>query len=199
MKSSPRPYRMTARAAAVERTGTRLISAMQELFAERALSDITLEAVAERAGVTLQTLLRRFGSKEGLVVAAAKDGHARVAAQRGEAPPGDHPGCVANLFDHYAEWGDTALRLLGSEASSEAMAEIVARGRATHAAWVERVFHGELAQRRGRPRRLLRAQLIVACDVYVWKLLVRDLRLSRADAERAVLGMIDALCARGGA
>jgi len=197
MKSPVRPYRMGARADAAEETGRRLLIAAQTLFAERRYEDITLEAIAAHAGVTLQTLLRRFGSKANLVAAAAADGNARVAAQRGEAPVGDARGAVANLFDHYEEWGAVALRLLEQEERFEEIAEITRDGRAFHAAWVERVFEPQLTRLRGRSRDTLRAQLVVICDVYVWKLLRRDLHLSRADSERAVLGMIEAVCGQG--
>lgn len=133
------------------------------------------------------------------MLAAAEEARARVAAQRGEAVEGDAAACVTNLFDHYAEWGDASLRLLAGEESSPAIAALAAEGRATHAAWIERVFRRALSRRRGRPRRLLRAQLIVACDVSTWKLLVRDMGLPRAEAEAAVLGIVEALCAPGGA
>lgn len=195
MKLTKRPYRMSARALAAEDTGRRLIAAMQGLFAERAYEDIALEEVAERAGVTLQTLLRRFGSKAGLLAAAAEDGFARVEAQRGEAEPGNHGAAVANLFDHYEAWGEVSLRLLAQEDRIEAIGALTRGARKTHAAWVERVFAGALARRRGRARETLRAQLLSICDVYVWKLLRRDQGLSRADAERAALGMVEALCA----
>ena len=200
MKKARRPYRMTARAAAAEETGRRLIEAMITLFAERPYAEVTLEAVAEHAGVTLQTLLRRFGSKAGLFAAAVADGAARVEAQRGEAVPGDVRGAVTNLFAHYEEWGDVALRMLAQEESIDAIAAVAKQGRATHASWVERVFAAELTRHgRGRARQIRRAQLVAICDVYVWKLLRRDLGLARPDAEKAMLGMLDALCTRGDA
>lgn len=182
---------MTTRAAGAARTAEQLIGAMQALFVELPFHEITLERVAERAGVTLQTLLRRFGSKSGLVAAAAADGLARVEAQRSEAPPGDPQGAAKNLFDHYESWGGVSLRLLAQEESFAEIAAIARTGRATHVAWVERVFADDLRRRRGRARATLRAQLIAVCDVYVWKILRRDLELSRADAERALLGMIE--------
>ncbi len=168
---------------------------MQALFIERPFEAITLEAVAARAGVTLQTLLRRFGSKAGLVAAAAAEGIDRVEAQRGEGPAGDARGAVTNLFDHYEEWGEVALRLLAQEQRFDEIAEITRRGRATHAAWVERVFAPQLARRRGPGHVRRRGQLIAICDVYIWKLLRRDLGLSRAAAEKAVLEIVQALCA----
>lgn len=189
---------MRARAAAAEETARRLVSAMQSLFAERPFDEISLEQIAARAGVTLQTLLRRFGSKAGLLAAAADDGSARVEAQRAAAVPGDLRGAVRNLFDHYEEWGDVSLRLLTQEERFPEVAEIARRGRAVHAAWVERVFAAELARRRGRARLRRRAQLVALCDVYVWKLLRRDQALPRADAEAALREMLGALCAPGG-
>ena len=197
MKPKSRAYRMTARAAAAEETGRRLIAAMQSLFVERPFAEVTLEAVAERAGVTLQTLLRRFGSKAGLLAAAAADAASRIEAQRAEAVPGDLRGCVKNLFDHYEEWGDTSLRLLAQEESVEGIGELTTQGRALHAAWVARVFEPELARHAAREQRIRRAQLVAVCDVYVWKLLRRDLGLGRADAEKALLGMLEGLCAGG--
>lgn len=186
---------MTSRAEAAEETGRRIVAAVQALIVERPYGEVTLEAVAARAGVTLQTVLRRFGSKADLVAAAAKEGAARVEAQRGAAVPGDLPGCVTNLFDHYEEWGETSLRLLAQEETVEAIAALVEQGRATHAAWVERVFASEIREaRRTRSTKIRRAQLITICDVYTWKLLRRDLGLERAEAERAMLGMLEAIC-----
>ena len=192
-----RAYRMTARAESAEATGRRLIAAMHALLGERPFEEITLEAVAARAGVTLQTLLRRFGSKSGLVAAAAADGVARVESQRSAAPIGDARGALSNLFDHYEEWGALSLRLLAEEERFADIATITRDGRALHAAWVARVFRPALARRRGRPRERLRVQLVAACDVYVWKLMRRDLGLARAAAEDAVLGIVEALI-RGG-
>lgn len=187
---------MRARAAAAEATGRRLIAAMQALFVERPFEEITLGAVAARAGVTLQTLLRRFGSKSGLVAAAAAEASARIEAQRAEAPAGDARGAVAVLFDHYEEWGAVSLRLLDGEERFEEIGRLARAGRRSHHAWVARTFAPHLARRRGRARKVRHRQLVAVCDVYVWQLLRRD--LSRADAESAMADMVEALCARGG-
>lgn len=197
MKSERRPYRQKARAFAAEETARRLVGAMQALFAERPYDDITLEAVARRAGVTLQTLLRRFGSKDGLLAAAAEEATTRIRAQRGEAMPGDVRGAVENLVDHYEAWGDVSLRLLAEEQRSPQIAALTRTARALHVAWVERVFAPELRRRRGRPRARCRAQLVAICDVYVWKVLRRDQRLSRVETEQALLGMVRAMCGEG--
>jgi hypothetical protein len=78
MESGPRqgprqrPYRMRARAWAAEATARAITAAARALFAERAYDEVSLPAIADRAAVTVQTVLRRFGSKEELFAAAAR-------------------------------------------------------------------------------------------------------------------------------
>ena len=177
-----RPYRMGARALAAEETGRRVIRAALEMFGEGPFEDITLDAVAGRAGVTLQSVLRKFGSKAGLIAAAATQGAEQVMSQRDQAPVGDVHGAIANLFDHYEEWGDVALRTVAQEERYEEIAEIARNGRALHAAWVERVFEPELKRRRGNARAMRRAQLVAICDVTMWKLLRREMKWSDTQA-----------------
>jgi AcrR family transcriptional regulator len=198
MKSKRRPYRMCARADAAAETARRIVNAMQELFAERPYDRITVDAAATRAGVTVQTVLRRFGSKEGLFVAAVQEGRAQILAQRGAAPVGNSASAVKNLFDHYERWGRTVMRLLEQEERIPQIGAIAQEGRRTHTEWVDRVFEAELVRLRGRARSRRRTQLIALTDVYVWKLLRLDLGVPRADAEEIVLGMIDAVCISGG-
>jgi AcrR family transcriptional regulator len=198
MKLKRRPYRMRARADAAAETARRIVNAMQELFAEKPYDRITVDAAATRAGVTVQTVLRRFGSKEGLFVAAVQEGRAQILAQRGAAPVGNPASAVKNLFDHYERWGRTVMRVLEQEERIPQVGAIAREGRRTHAEWVDRVFEPELVRLRARARARRRTQLITLTDVYVWKLLRRDLTVPRADAEEIVLGMIDALCAHGG-
>jgi len=188
-----RPYRMLARAASSAETGRRIVSAMLTLFVERPYDCITLDEVAAHAGVTRQTVIRRFESKEGLLAAAVEDGRARVAAQRFEAPVGDVRGAVRNLFDHYEEWASVALRLLEQEERVAVLAPVTRDARQVHLQWVERTFAPFL--RGGGPMRL--AQLATLTDVYVWKLLRRDQQLSRCAAEECLVEMIEAMCVGG--
>jgi len=84
-----RPYRMTARAQAAEATAQAIIAAARVLFAERPYDQVSLPVIAERAGVTVQTVLRRFGSKEELFAAAAHQRSGQIRADREAAPPRD--------------------------------------------------------------------------------------------------------------
>ena len=55
-----RAYRMGARAEAAEETRRRIEGATVALFLERYLDQITLEDIAERAEVSVQTVLRHW-------------------------------------------------------------------------------------------------------------------------------------------
>ncbi len=193
-----RPYRQGARADAAAEKTARIVAAAEELFATRLYDQVSLADVASRADVGLQTLIRRFASKEELVRGVTAVARDRIEEQRGEAPVGDVPGAVANLVEHYEELGDMIVRVLAQEERVPAFAEATELGRTVHRAWVRRVFAPMLDPLPRAERALRLAQLIALCDVYTWKLLRRDQRLSRARTERAMAEMIDALLqARG--
>ena len=69
---TPRSYRMRARADAAEQTRLRIIGAAIELGFEKPVAAITLPVIAERASVSVQTVLRQFGSREALIEEAAE-------------------------------------------------------------------------------------------------------------------------------
>ncbi len=188
-----RPYRMGARAEAAEETRRRILDAVIALHMERYYDQVSLDDVAERAGVTVQTVLRRFGSKERLIDAASEVVRERIVSQRGGAPVGDIAGAVENLVEHYEEWGDSVLRLLAQEDRVPAFRRTTDAGRLLHYEWVERTFEPLLAEREGEDRGRLRAELVAVCDVYFWKILSRDLGLSREQTELALTEMILAL------
>jgi AcrR family transcriptional regulator len=188
-----RPYRMVARATATAETRQRIVEAVLEQVGYQPFDQMTLESVAQRAGVTLQTVLRRFGSKEGLIQEAAKIASDRILEHRNKAPADNPPAAVTNLMDHYEEWGDRVAYFLGQERQSPAVRDIVEGGRAFHAAWVERTFPGHLEGLKGATRTRRRAQLIAVTDVYVWKLLRRDLGMSRALVEKTIFELLERL------
>src|SRR5918997_41946 len=188
-----RPYRMRARAEATAETGRRILEATIELHRERFFDRVSLEDIAERAGVTVQTVIRCFGNKERLIEAAAEEGNRQVSRQRNQAPIGDIEGALKNLIDHYEQWGDSVMRLLAQEERVPAFRSVTDAGRALHHEWVERTFAPLLAEREGAARRRLLAELIAICDVYFWKLLRRDLGLSREQTELAIRETILAL------
>ncbi len=192
-KPGRRRYRMGARAEAAEETRRRILEAVIELHMERYYDQVSLDDVAGRAGVTVQTVLRRFGSKDQLIDAASELVRGRVLSQRGAAPVGDVAGAVENLVDHYEEQGESVLRLLAQEDRVPAFRRATDMGRVLHREWVERTFAPFLAERRGEARERLLAQLAAACDVYVWKVLRKDMGLSREQTELAIRETVVAL------
>ena len=63
MEAPKRPYRMAARADAAQATAARLLDAAVTRFTDTAYEDVSLEEIAQAAGVTKRTLLRRYGSR----------------------------------------------------------------------------------------------------------------------------------------
>ena len=191
MKSTTaRPYRMGARADAAAETGERILDEAVRLFWESPGSDVSLDAVAREAGVTRQTVIRRFGGKEGLMAAAAAREAQRVRDQRTTAPVGDVVAAVSVLVEHYERDGERVLRLLAEEGRSPALAELAESGRRLHREWCAQVFAPALARVSGVERRTRLAQVVAVCDVYVWKLLRLDSGLSRKQTELAVVGLL---------
>lgn len=189
---SKRSYRMNARAASAEATLQRILDTTVELFTTQDYEDITLQDIAERAGVTVPTLFRRFGSKEQLLEAAAQHAREGVMGQRHRVQPGDVDAALENLLDHYELWGDRVLRLLAQEQRVAAIRSVTDFGRKIHREWVEYAFEPLLpSEKAARLRRI--AQLVAVCDVYTWKILRYDLGLSRKEITRALLEIIRAL------
>lgn len=188
-----RPYRMGARAEATAATGERILDAAETAFYERPGDEVTLAAVAERAGVTVQTILRRFGNRQALFGAALARATARVSLQRGSAPVGDVEGAVRILIDHYEELGDRVLRVLGEEGRNRALHALTDIGRTYHREWCKHVFAPTLSQLESAKLERRTAQLVAVTDVYAWKLLRRDQGLSREQTELAMRELVEPL------
>jgi AcrR family transcriptional regulator len=184
---------MQARAEAAAATGERILDAAVEVFWEMPTDQISLEEVARRAGVTVQTVIRRFGGRDGLMAAAARRESEKVRNQRMEAPVGDVVGAVHVLVEHYEVLGDRVLKMLAEEERTPPLREIADRGRVVHREWCERVFATTLSELRGSARDRRLAQLVAVCDVYTWKLLRRQAGLSRGQTEVALVELLDSL------
>jgi AcrR family transcriptional regulator len=166
------------------------------MYSDHWLEDLTLDEVAAQAGVTVQTVLRRFGSKDGLIQAAGEILQQQVTSQRGQAPVGDVEGAVNNLIDHYEATGDVVIRTLAQEDRHEVLRAFAETGRAFHRAWVETTFAPFLEGRSADGRDELIITLVAVTDVYVWKLLRRDMRHEREQVERRVADMVFAVIER---
>jgi AcrR family transcriptional regulator len=181
-----------ARAETEERTRTALLDAAERLFFERGWEGTSLGAVATDAGVTKQTLLRHFGSKDGLLEHAFARAYDKVRDQRWDVPGDDVEHAVDNLLDHYEAVGDRALKI-EAMAGVDAVAGWLQRSREVHYDWVDLAFGAFLCRFRGRERARRRAAVIALCDVHTWRLLSNDLGLARAEVRAALIQAIRGL------
>ena len=182
---------MQARAAAVEEATERILDAAEELFWDNPARPVTLGALASQAGVSVHSIIRRFGGQAGVYEAAVERSAQRISAQRDEADPSDLADVIRALVEHYEQYGDRALALIAAEQASPSVKEMADIGRRYHVDWCERMFSAALARRRGTDRRRLLAQLVAVCDVYTWLLLRRQRGLGRRETERALFELLE--------
>jgi AcrR family transcriptional regulator len=179
-------YSMELRAAAAEATRERILVAAHELFLEHWYDDVTLAQIAKRAGVSAQTVINHFGGKEGLLAGVQERFGGEVVSRRYSATPGDVDSVVAALMSDYEITGDAVIRLLALEEKVPAVGPMLAAGRKGHREWVEAMFDAPDAV----------PELIVATDVYTWKLLRRDQGLSRNKTAAAMRRLIQGILER---
>jgi AcrR family transcriptional regulator len=181
---------MTRRAQSTSRTRDAIIDAATRLFWDEPSRDLTLERIADSAGVTVQTVIRHFGSRDGVFEAAVAREMARVRDERDPRAASGPAEAVRQLVAHYERIGDRGIRLLAEEHRSGVVADIVARGRVLHRTWCEETFATTLSRLADPTRRRRLAQLTAVCDVYVWKVLRRDAGLGRDATEQAILELV---------
>ena len=180
---STRAYDMRSRDASVRTTRERIVDAACELFLAHWYDDVTLALIAEHAGVSGQTVINHFGGKEPVFAAAIERLGEEVENRRYRATPGDVDGALAALLEDYEITGDAVIRLLAVEERLPAVQPPVARGREGHRAWLETMFGA------------VTPELLVATDVYTWKLLRRDQGLSPDETAAVMRRLVDAALA----
>lgn len=191
--SRKRAYRMTARAEAAEATGEAILDAAMTAFGRLPFDQVTLNDVATQSGVTVQTVIRRFGSKEQLFEEVAQREGARIMATRTVLEGADLRTAVAALLDHYEQDGDIVLHLIAQEHHSDQIGDVVREGRRVHREWVKRHCGNVLAGSSGQEREHLIHAAIVATDLSTWKLLRRDLNLHREEVAATMLELLSGL------
>ncbi|HEY2193983.1 MAG TPA: TetR/AcrR family transcriptional regulator [Actinomycetospora sp.] len=191
-----RTYTMGARAEAAEATRLAILDALVGLAGERMFSDIGLDDVATRAGVSVQTVLRRFTTRANLLEEGYQYAREQVFEER-RAPVGDVPGAMQVLAEHYERRGRASVLFLAQEDREPLAARITTEGRALHRAWVEEVFGPFLPGPPGERAEVVDL-LVVACDVYTWKLLRLDRALSRDRTTRRMERLVRTILAGPG-
>jgi AcrR family transcriptional regulator len=190
-RESTREYKQVERAKAQERTREALIAAATDEFFEGNWLKTSLDSLSRRAGVTRQTLLRHFGSKDGLLMQSLMRGATQVRDQRWSTPTTDISGAVENVIDHYEEWGERSVRIGAWQRGPAVLALFANAARQLHYDWVEHAFAGWLDRFDDETRAERQAILVVLCDVQTWWTLSNDLGLARRKVHAILTGQIE--------
>lgn len=170
-----------------EKTKERIVKSTEDLLAAGPLAGVTLPAIAKGAKVTVQTVMRQMGSRDGCLSAVAKLVSERVDSQRGNTKPGDVKSAVSALMNHYESESGLILNLLEQANKDEAFAKrAVETGRIYHRNWVDHCF-GSLV--RNSERETIDA-LVAATDIYTYKLLRLDLGRSIKETKAVINHLI---------
>jgi AcrR family transcriptional regulator len=171
------------------------VRAALKLAIEQPYEFVTLAAIAQAADVSHQTVLNHFASKEKVAAAAADLLSRETAAARAQAQPGDVSGAISILVGEYERFGDAGARWAVAAERLGALASLLDEARAGHQAWLEQIFSKRLPATPAARRHAIHA-LHAATDVYTWKLLRRDLRLSRENTERIIVDLANGVLDR---
>lgn len=176
MNSKTRKYDSSKRKAQAEARRQHILKCAAQVIGNAQADEFRLEDVAKEAGVSVQTILRAFGSKDGLTVATLES----------EGPDGVNFTAFANIeiddledfartvFSAYDKIGDLVIRALSEEYRSPVFRGALDVGRTYHLEWISAVFAPYLARRSPAERDLLFHALMTATDIYIWKILRRD-------------------------
>ncbi len=190
-RRNARSYHQTARAEAVGDTRRRIVLAFSEYAQTRWLDDITLDEVAARAGVTVRTVIRQFGGKEGLV--AAIPNNLRETEAHAGMTVTDLDSALDEILKRHEERGDATLRALAQEIRHPILSTALASDRAAHLAMVAEIFSPWLARFSPDTRQTMIDALVIATDVYAWKRLRRDMGRTQGETRAVVRGLVNSI------
>ena len=193
VKTERRTYRQSARAAATQETRERILQATRAALLARWFDEVTLNDIAAGAGVSVQTVVNHFGGKAGLLDGVVDRFSSEIEEVRYRAEPGDVAGAVDALLTDYEETGDAIWRTLALEQRFPALGPFLAAGRAGHRRWVEQTFAPALDGLDDEAFERRVALLVAATDVYTWKLLRRDMGMSREAVAAAMRELLTSL------
>ena len=179
-----RKYEMGVRAKAAEKNSEEIISVVGELWMKRSIHEITLQMVAQNAGVTVMTILRKFGSREGLFEATIRTDTAGIQDVRKESQAGNISQSISILMKEYEYTGPAVIRTLAVENDLPVAAKILKKGRELHKEWCQRIFAQYLPASNDKEYQIMLGAFYAATDVYKWKLLRNDLGYSEEETEK---------------
>ena len=186
-----RHYRQGLRARQTLANTETIVSATVGLIKRaRRIGDITLEDIARQSGLTVRSVLRRFGSRNKVFEAAFLRLKDELWSLRVATAPGDVDAAIGSLLDQYERMGMINIRGLREEEDMPLLHRVLDEARGIHREWLRHVFGPHLAglTRAERERRL--TALYAATDIYLWKLLRRDLKCDRRSTLETITRLV---------
>ncbi len=174
------------------RTRSRIVQAALSLFEEKWIDEITLNEIAERAEVTLQTVIRHFGGREGILEAISLPamGEFISGKQGGDVLPTVYEvdEVVPTIGRIYEQ--ERNGRLMKQEERYPALKRLAEAGRRLHEEWIRRCFAVQLEGLDVAPRERVVRKLLHLTDFYSWHLYRNVYGLDREETERTLTEMV---------
>ena len=140
----------------------------------------------------MPTVLRHFGSKEG-ILEGVRNKMEREIDERRVAPSGDIVAIVDGIVNDYETSGDMILKVLALEDRLPALKDLADYGRAQHRQWLTQSFSPQLAGRKPAEVEWMVDGLMGALDVYVWKVLRKDRGRSPPETARIMRSLVNGI------
>lgn len=129
-----RSYTLGARADTMLSTREHIVRAAMRLLFDNYYEDVTLAEIARSAGVSHQTVLNHFSSKEGVALAVAELLTTETTDERDRAAPGDVAGAIRILVGEYERFGDANARWAAASDRLGSLAAALEAARDSHQA-----------------------------------------------------------------
>lgn len=188
-----RAYNQVARAATSRETEEQITAAFLRLLKTRWFDEITLDHIADEAGTTRQTIIRRYGGKSGVLAAFVENIDKIIRTHRWKVPVGDIDAAVSILVDQYEDLGPWLIRTLSLEGRFSELRPGIDRGRKGHRQWIAYAFAPWLDKIEGADREKLILELIVVTDVWTWQLLRNDQKQEPRKVKELIKNMVECL------
>ena len=186
-----RTYRQSRRQEQVQERRRQIIWAVGALMVRGSFDDVTLQGVADEAGVSLKTVTRQFGTKEQLLQAAMDDARGDEESRR--AVSTSDPAQVAQvLAARYDEMAEMIYRMGDAELRYDWLGEWVQMARESHLSWLEQTFARWLPESLPERRDRLMC-LFAATEVRSWWAIRHRFDCDATTAERIMREHLEAL------
>lgn len=186
-------YDNSKRLKEAEKTRHEIIKAFGRLWNRYSINDITLEMIAEEAGMTTRTIMRKFGSKKGLLTESLPILADQIESERRETKVGDIDGILQALLSSYEIMGEAAIRTICLEPDLEIARKIGQKGRELHRKWCTEMFAPYLPEHHSPEFDVQLNAFIAATEIYLWKLMRKDLKLNKEQTLAIFKNLVEGL------